>query len=331
MQRLTTSTVDFVSTTDPLLRDLPLTQSVVLVILGIETCFETNSVYVRELVEETFGQWSQWAESAVDRVHVRIIVQGGTEHGDARPPVRHISTHDGRLIVQSSGSVALVDPSRRESLAYVTTALAAERELFRTTVVEAITFALLAPFDRHPIHAAAIASAGRALLLVGPGGMGKSTLAYLAHTAGYGVLSDDRVWVQTEPHLRIWGGPVRIRLTAAAASRFHEIRTDEITQRAEEGGKIVVALASTNQPSDRSAASAAACLLERGRRAALERVSPADASAAILSQLAPGFDRFPQRVDRVVAAVTAGGGWRLTLTENPRDALPYLRRMLYGD
>ena len=53
--------------------------------------------------------------------------------------------------------------------------------------------------------------------------MGKSTLAYLAHAAGIRVLSDDRVWVQMEPSLRIWGTPGTARLTAAALSLFPEL------------------------------------------------------------------------------------------------------------
>jgi len=36
-------------------------------------------------------------------------------------------------------------------------------------------------------------------------------------------------------------------------------------------------------------------------------------------------------VDRVIGAVTAGGGWRLTLTNDARDALPFIRSMLETD
>jgi hypothetical protein len=66
----------------------------------------------------------------------------------------------------------------------------------------------------------------------------------------------------------------------------------------------------------------------RGGHAALDRVSPATLSTVLLSQLSPGFDRFPHRVERVVDVLTAGGGWRLTLTDDAREALPFLRRML---
>jgi hypothetical protein len=324
---MTRSAVDFVPTTDPLLRHPSLPHSIVLDIMGIETCYETNSVYVRDLVEETFRPWARHGGSTA-RVHVRVVVHDGEEGVGVHPIVRYISTPDGRLILQSPGSVAIVDGSRRESLAYVTTALAGDREHFRTAVLEAITFALLACFDRHPVHAAAIARAGRVLLLAGPSGMGKSTIAYLAHTAGMSVLSDDRVWVQLEPHLRIWSGPATARLKPASVSLFPELRSGSTPANEE---KVVVPLTAANNQVGNAADQVVVCVLARGDRAALDRTPESALAAALMSQLAPGFDRFPDRVDRVIGAVTAGGGWRLTLTNDARDALPFIRSMLETD
>jgi hypothetical protein len=342
---MTKPVVDFVPATDPLLRDPHLIQSATLVVLGIEIGLETNSEYVRELVEETFRAWSRTdgpaaafalrAPAAKEAGHyvqrpvrVRIVVHDGSEYTDVHAPVRYMSTDDGRLIMHSPGSMAIVDESRKESLAYVTAALAADREHFRTTVIEAITFALLACFDRHPIHASAIVRDDRAVLLAGPSAMGKSTLAYLAHAAGIRVLSDDRVWVQMEPSLRIWGTPGMTRLTAAALSMFPELGAAGLRLTPGSGGKFRVPLTPLNGESGRTTSRAVVCVLERGGRAALDRMSPASLSTVVLSQLSPGFDRFPHRVERVVEVLTAGGGWRLTLTDEAREALPFLRRML---
>ena len=79
----------------------------------------------------------------------------------------------------------------------------------------------------------------------------------------------------------------------------------------------------------RHARRAAVCLLARGAaRARLERVPPATLADALARDLDPGFDRFPERHDVVVRALGAGGGWRLTLSHDPREALPLLREML---
>jgi hypothetical protein len=337
---MTKPVVDFVPMTDPLLRHPQLTHSATLVVLGIEIGVETNSEYVRDLVEDTFGVWGPAAASGLGApapkkaghyvrrpLYVRIVVHEGDEHTDVHAPVRYISTDDGRLILHSPGSVAIVDESRRESLAYVTTALAADREHFRTTVIEAITLALLACFDRHPIHAAAIVRDDRAVLLAGPSAVGKSTLAYLAHAAGIRVLSDDRVWVQMEPSLRIWGTPGTARLTAAALSMFPELGA-AVVALAPGGGKFTVPLSPLSDWTGQTASRAVVCALVRGEEAALDRMPPANLSQVLLSQLAPGFDRFPHRMKRVVDALTDGGGWRLTLTDDARDALPFLHRLL---
>jgi hypothetical protein len=325
-------TVDFVPATDPLLRHHHLTYSAAPVVLGIEVCVETNSQYVRDLVEETFA-WvgrgtGDLAAVSMRPVHVRIVVHEGSEFTDAHAPVRYVSTDDGRLIVHSPGSVAIVDESRRESLAYVTAALAADREHFRTTVIEAITFALLACFDRHPIHAAALVRNDRAVLLAGPSAIGKSTLAYLAHAAGIRVLSDDRVWVQLQPSLRIWGTRETVRLTATALSLFPELGAASGPLTSGSGGKVTIPLTPLTEGSGQTASRAVVCALVRGEQAALDRMSPASLSTVLLSQLSPGFDRFPRRMERVVERLTADGGWRLTLTNNARQALPFLRRML---
>jgi hypothetical protein len=328
---VTRSHVDFIQTSDPLLRQPSLAYQVVLPVLGIDTHFESNSEYVRNLAEETFGAWASLEvrpSATTIPVHVRIIIHDGTEHTDDHAPVRYISTDDTRLIVHSPGSVAIVDASRRESLAYVTTSLAADRDHFRVAVLEAITFALLACFDRHPIHAAAIAQNGRAVLLAGPSGTGKSTLAYLAHTAGIDILSDDRVWIQLEPALQIWGGPTRVRLLEDATTHFPELLDSFAQSRSGAREKIAFATIANGTSSVSSAQSAVVCILARDHKVALERITGSELLEELAKQLALGFDRFPKRHDDVVRTLAGRGGWRLTLSNNPWDALPLLHRML---
>ena len=323
--------VDFLPTSDPLLRNPRLEYALSLPVLGIDTRFESNSQYVIDLADEAFGAWRTLApemRSSTASVCVRLVVHDNAEHGHAPSPVRHISTDDGRLLVHSPGSLAIVDPSRRESLAYVTTSLVAHREHFRETVLEAITFALLASFDRHPIHAAAIIRGGHAVLLAAPSGTGKSTLAYLAHRAGIGVLSDDHVWVQLEPALRIWGGPLNVRLVAEASGHFPEL--SELAPASLTRGtlKTALKLGDVSQADHARCDSATVCVMTRGAKVALDRIGGSEMAEELARQLTPGFDRFAGRHDEVVRALTADGGWRLTLSANPFDALPLLQRML---
>jgi hypothetical protein len=305
--------VDFLPARDLLLRDAPLAYVIDVPVLGIETRFASNSRFVINLVEETFGGWSivRDGEHATEtRAVVRIIVFDAA----ASSGIRHVALDAERVIGFSSGSVGLSDPARGESVIYATCAVVADREQFRATMLEAMTMALLSAFDRHPLHAAAIACDGRAILLAGPSGSGKSTLAHFAHGAGFDVLSEDTVWIQLEPTLRVWGWP-----------GFARLFTGETNE------KSRVPLANTQRPACYAARDAVICLLDRAESAGLERVDSNEIFSALTTSLAPGFDRFPERDEAVARRLANGGGWRLTLSRNPTDALPLLTRMLSDD
>ena len=329
---MTDHDVDFLPTLDPLARDPRLEYGVELPVLGVDTHFQTNSRYVLGVVEETFGAWRGLGQSPgreSERVSVRVVVHDGVEHGPGHALVRHLCPDATRVIVHSPGSVGISDPARRESVAYVTTALASDRAHFRVAMLEAITFALLAHFDRHPIHAASIARDGRAMLLAGPSGAGKSTLAYMAHTAGVDVLSEDHVWVQLTPAVRVWGagGRSRARLMPDVSAHFPEVERTGVASDLDGKRKLVVDLDASGGLVY-AADCAGVCILEKGSGApALERLE-AEAIVSALSGPAAGFDRFPERHIDVVRALARYGGWRLTLSTDPRDALPLLIRML---
>lgn len=342
--------MDFLPTADPLLRRPNLAYSRVLQVLGLDVRFESNSRYVIDLVEESFGAWHGPTEDTrtrgndgvqgghsqptggavlVPALRVTLIVHDAKEPPESGARVRHISTGDGRLLIHSGGSVAVVDPARAEVLAFITTALAAEREQFRDAVLEAGTLALLASVDRHPLHAAAIERDGHAVLLAGVSGTGKSTLAYLASRSGMRVLGDDHVWVQLEPRLRIWGsGALRMRLLPDTVALFPELAGTDAATSLDARGKSAFRLDDASFTGARACGAATLCVIARGATASLERIDPIELRKALGSQLAPGFDRFADRHATVVQTLTASGGWRLTLSGDPFDALPLLERML---
>jgi hypothetical protein len=327
---MTRGPVAFTSVQDPLLRNPDLAHVVELPVLGLLTRFETNSEDVAAMVREDFAAW-QPAMSLVapeePPLTVRIIVHGTSESIDGSSALETRSTADGRLIIHSAASVAIADPMRRESLAYVTADLVAQEQLFRERVLNAATFALLAAFDRHPVHAAGICHEGHALLLAGPGGSGKSTLACLAHLHGLNVMSDDLVWVQSEPTLRVWASTHTAHLRPDSLHKLAMTDMHPVVRHRD--GKRRISLAEAGQrEAVLTAEVARVCLLVPGTHAALEPVGATVLEAALADQLEPGFDRFPQRSRAVLRRLAAPGGWRLTLSREPLDALPFLEQML---
>jgi len=306
-------------------------------VLGIATRFETNDADAMRSIDEAFGMWRALGERNVAGVTpeplllVRVDVVPGDEGPlppDGHAPVRYSCPDESRVVVETAASVAVSDPLRRRALARVTTGLVADRMHFRTEVLEAVTLALLSHFDRHPVHAAAVAMNGRAALLAAPSGTGKSTLAYACHAAGMDLLGDDHVRVQLEPELRLWGWPGRVRL--APATRWSPaIEHSDDAPESPVGDKTVVEALDRMSAARLVAKDVTVCLLTRDGRAA--SVAPIDAAAlarALDAQLAPGFDRFPARWPVVRDALAARAGWRLNLSSDPREGVALVREIL---
>jgi hypothetical protein len=291
-------------------------------VLGIATRFETDDAEVARCVDEAFGMWRAIANRGVTDVtgqpplRVRIDVVAGDEGAlpaGGHAAVRYLCPDEARVIVQTAASMAVSDPLRREAVARVTAGLVADHMHFRTEILEAVTLALLSHFDRHPVHAAAVALNGRAALLAAPSGTGKSTLAYACHAAGMDLLGDDHVRVQLEPEVRVWGWPARVRLA--------------LEERAQE--KTIVETRDRMSAARLVAHDVTVCLLERdGGPASLTPIDAPTLARALDAQIAPGFDRFPARWPAVRDTLAARAGWRLNLSSDPRGGVALVRGML---
>lgn len=314
--------------------DLALRHEVTLPVLGIPTRFATNDPSMLEIVDLSFGPWralpsEDLASDGISVVQVRIAVapDDGAERDAEDAPVTHEMSDGLRFVARSAAGVAESDPVNRAATIRVTRALVADRELFRSEMLEAAVLALLSCYDRHPLHAAAVAHRGRALLLAAPSGTGKSTLAYACHAAGLDLLGDDHVRVQLAPSLRVWGWPVRVRLLAEAAARMGIAGG---AARSTSGKLKTVIDARDGVTAGRLVANdATVCVLTRdGGGVSLEPLASDALALALQEQLAPGFDRFPARWPQVMGALTARGGWRLNLSRDACDAVPLVREML---
>ena len=304
--------------------------AVELPVLGITTRFETNDADAASCMEEAFGMWRALGDdTATDGTRetpllVRIDVVDGDE--GPLPPCGHASVRyslpdETRVVVETAASYAVSDPLHGRAVARVTQGLVADRMHFRTEILEAVTLALLSHFDRHPVHAAAVALNGSAVLLAAPSGTGKSTLAYHCHLDGFDLLGDDHVRVQLAPRVRVWGWPARVRLLAGGAVREKASPPD--------AAKEVICLEARMSAARLAADETSVCCLTRdGGPASLEPLDAATLASTLDAQLAPGFDRFPARWPVVRDALAGRGGWRLNLSSDPRDGVQLVRRVL---
>lgn len=298
-------------------------------VMGIPVRFETDSARVMEGVDEAFGAWAGvdaagWQGAPLT---VRIRLTPGSEGADGRVRLRE-RWAGGRLRVRTPGSRGVADIERRTAVARVTRALVRDREQLRHGLLERLTLWMVTAMDRQPLHAAALERDGVALVLAGRSGVGKSTLVYAAMRAGFRVLTEDCVFLESRPETRVWGMPGSVHLLPEAVRWFPELEGRTPTPRANGKSKIAVDLreacaAAPALPVRR----AGICLLARGPLPCLEMLPPHAIVGALTTQLEPGFHRFASTLGAPVRRLAERGGWRLTLPECPHDAAPLLHTL----
>lgn len=304
-------------------------------ILGIPTRFESNTAAVLAVAREALGPWQAAPVDGAAHdgpVVIRIDVTEPDREAVSAPPGPLSYGLDGsRVTVTGAGVHGVADAAARRAAAEVSETVLAAAEHLRYGVLESLTLFILSELDRQPLHAAAIAEDGAVALLVGSAGVGKSTLTYAALRAGFRVFAEDIVWLQLRPTLRVWGLASRIHLPAHAERHFPELAGRPSVLVAAGEPKVIVPLSDEHRPATPVTSHVGVCLVERAPngRARLEPVSP----EVLRQRLAPseaGFLRFAGTIGPALDALADPGGWRLTLSSRPDDAIPLLRNVLNG-
>jgi len=313
---------------NPHYRHEPTPFTITIPVLGIPVQFASNDPLVIDAVLSAFAMWTETApDPDAKPVAARFLVHDRDE-GGTRGTIAYRVPDDERVFIHTHGSLAISDPLRRDIVAYVTRELVNDREHFRYGVLEAATFAVLTQFDRQPFHAAAIVRGTSLLLLHGPSGSGKSTLTYTAMRAGFDILAEDMVYLQSVPRLRVWGVPSTIHLPAAARAHFPELEPVSTVRLANGKEKMAVRV-----PQERSARSpfyerAGICIVgARDDVSRIERVSSEGIEAVVKGRLEEGFDAFDATIGAPLRAIAALGGWRITMSSEPEGAVPLLHSM----
>lgn len=303
-------------------------QSVTYPVLGIPVRYETSSPQVLDVAEEAFGAWrgARLAEEWIgaDPVTVRLHLEPGPELPDPPAGVRIRFREPHGILLRAPGVRGYSDIRRRTAAARITTGVLKQRAHFRYSVLEAMTLWIVTGLDRQPVHAAAVVRGGTALLLAGPSGVGKSTLAYAAQRAGLGVLSEDCIFLQEAPVPRAWGLPGFVHLHPDAVRWFPEL--EGLSALVRNNGDLKLAVRSHGVAV--GVERAGICLLARGPRPGVRRLGAAEVERAFVENLEEGFDRFAGSIRPRVRRLAQHGGWRLTLPPSPLDAVPELMRML---
>lgn len=271
----------------------------------------SDAALLAAAVQPYTDDWRRDRDRAA-RIAIRL------ELGDIDAAGEDIRVEGARLTLRGEGGVGEADAVTGQAWARVARRLAGDPAGLAAQVVDTLLLFLVTRAGRTPLHAAGVMLDDVAVALAGPSGSGKSTLALAAMERGLPILSDDTLYIQLQPSLKVWGLRRPLHVFPQDAPRF----TQGTRLR---GGKrkAVAPMAAFGGPAER----AAVVLLERGEALALARLDAAE-TATGLSRLEPGFDLLAKESAAAAQALAANGGWRLTLSRDPGAAIDFLRERL---
>ncbi len=298
--------------------------------MGFPLRLVTDSPAVRAAAEEAFGGFGPAEPGPDPAFTLRLFAHDAHDAGGAEgPPVLRV---DGPLVYQTTGpgSTLVLDRAAGHGFGYFAPATLADRASFRWHFLDLALFFLLEARGFLGFHGAALARAGRALLLRAPSGGGKSTLAYAASRRRFQALAEDLVWLAPDA-AAVWGMPWTFHLLLDAARLFPEVAGAAPAARGNGESKIAVDLERLRPGSTVASAAPAGVLFLRrapGAPSRLEPVAPAAAwedwlaGAASREREVPGYDG---RIRELLRALPA---WRLAMGDGVEEALDLLEPLL---
>ena len=288
--------------------------------MGIPVRFRSNHPLVIERASAALGHWNRLPEELLVYaacVSVDIVVQ---ELDSETIPDQYEFLHryHGDTYLASHGENLLtVQRSAGKGIAFVTRGLLDNESAFAWFVVEALALLLVTWSHRVPVHAAAVTKGDRAIAFLGRSGAGKSTLTYACLQRGFGVLSEDAIYVGTESDYRIWGNAAKVHLMPDASNLFPELRGREPRLRADGRPKIAVSIADIDKNAIvHQVRSVTVCLIEPNHvheGSSLEPVTREEVREVILSTLEPGFDIQGERVQVALDRLLSRDAYRLSV------------------
>ena len=294
--------------------------------------FRTNDPALLAAAEQSLGRFPV---PAGDGRPLRVELYSGATPDDV-PAVGRIThrVHDDLYLISgTSHDTAVVDVVHGVAVGFVSSATVADEAMVRYAYIEAMGLSMLTRARAYlTIHAAGVVRDGVGVVIGGPAGAGKSTLAMACARRGFGVFAEDAVFVRVRPQgLELWGMPWTQRLLPDARELFPEL-VDHVALRRPNGElKIEVDLDAVHP--DRAVPCAAPgpiVLLERGTGGPT-RVVPVEAADDGGLEIHWPWDRgWTSELERGAERLGAGGVYRLHMNGTPDDAVDALEAMLDG-
>ncbi len=205
---------------DPMGYLTPLTISATFHPLGFPVLIQTNSAGVIQAAEESWGE--EPPEFPDSPIQLRIVVGGGPA-GMPPTPVFRAQWHL-LAVAADASNFAVCDLDGGLAFCHLSEAAAQRRAWVRYHFIEAIVYTALTHRRLTALHAACLSRNGSGVMLCGPPGCGKTTLAWACARAGWTFLADDATYLLRAASDRVvLGMPRQLRLLDDAPRLFPEL------------------------------------------------------------------------------------------------------------
>lgn len=205
--------------------------------MGFPLDLRSNSNDILTLADQLWGQYRPGAEGSGGRAaSLHVIVEDRDAHA---PPGHALPKGQNHLvsIVQGPDNFAVCDIAASFSFACLTRDVARDHAYIRYYFLDPAIYLMIDALYLFPVHAACVALDGRAVVLCGDSGAGKTSLAYACARRGWTYLSDDATHiVRARPDWAVVGRPLRIRFRESARQLFPEL--NEFTPERRPNGKL---------------------------------------------------------------------------------------------
>lgn len=191
--------------------------------LGFPLDLSTNSQEIVSLADFLWARYEPRSPHCGPVAKLNVIVE---DHDARVPPGSALPKGQNHLIsiVQGPDNFAICDTNSAFSFACLTRDVARDRAYVRYHFLDPAVYLMIDALHLFPIHAACVAKDGRAVVLCGDSGAGKTSLAYACARRGWTFLSDDATHiVRGRTDRAVVGRPYRIRFRESARQIFPEL------------------------------------------------------------------------------------------------------------
>jgi hypothetical protein len=221
---------------DPLHRGCPILFREKFIPLGTTIQVESNDEAVIQAAVESFGRYGGPPSAARPEILLQLCVDPERHDRSPWPKPSYRALKHIFHIACGDTNFAVADLDTGSAFGFVSREMAQDRSFFRYTFLECLFYVLVVRQSHTPVHCSSVALNGRGVLICGPSGVGKTTLAYACAQSGMQVVSDDVVHLCTNPatnEIALWGNPWCLRLLPEAVQLFPELIGEELKLRSD--------------------------------------------------------------------------------------------------